>query len=170
MWMSCDRVPSGEEAYPDLFCWCFQSPVRSSWADCHLMSLMCFPSRISSLGANGGSWGKGGDSPICALLETFCCVSGSPASQYPMLLVRHLPASPPEDSHLDILCLVSNNAIKPHWSAHSFPWEIDGRKKWGYHLGLKFEISFPKCGDSLLNLAIFPWVVELHDFTRLQLH
>lgn len=123
-------MPSGEEAYPDLFCRRFQSPVRSSRADCHLMSLTCLPSRISSLGAGGGGWGgEGGDSPIRALLETSCCISGSPASRYPVLLVRHLPASPPEDSHLDILCLVSNNAVKPHRSVHSFPWEIDRRRK-----------------------------------------
>lgn len=71
-------------------------------------------------------------------------------------LICHLPESPPEDRHLDILCLVSNNAVKPHQSGRSFPWEIDERRKLGHHLGLKFEISFSKCGGSLLNLAVFP--------------
>lgn len=48
-----------------------------------------------------------------------------PGEAVPRALICHLPASPPEDRPLDILCLVSSNAVKPHRSGRSFPQEID---------------------------------------------
>lgn len=119
--MSYNWVLSVEEVYTGPFCRCFSLQRGVDGAACHLTVTYIRPSpRISCLGDGGGA--RGGKSvetsPLLALLADFLLHFWMSSRLVPFITLLS-SMSPPEDKYRDVLCLVSNNAVKFLRSGHS---------------------------------------------------